>query len=100
MPDANRTTVDGVVPSILVEYVSNADRNDTNNKVTFANDDEGSPRSVTLGDQVYITKDEISLLAGGFNFRTVESAHVVPIVTQNPVVSSPITTANSPGQSG
>lgn len=100
MPDANRTTVDGVVPSILAEYVGNADYSDTNNKITLSNDDEGSPRFVTLGSKIYITKDEISLLTGNFSFRIVDIPPVpVQNLPQNPV-SSPTTTPNSPGQSG
>jgi len=64
MPDANKsTTVDGVEPTILVKFAGNGN-NDGTDTIKLFPDDDGAERFIVCGgDAVYLTENEVSLVA-------------------------------------
>lgn len=111
MPDAtdNKVTVDGVEPSILVQYVDNADSNDvTSSYVLWPTDGGGDRRIVKGGAAVHVTEADLALLSGAVLEYPDEEApdpkvsqdhrdETAPNVTAQQTESSPSTPARTVG---
>lgn len=73
MPDASTTTVDGVEPSILVKYTSNASSHENVKSIILNKDDGGAQREIKLGYTQWVTPAELALVTGGPNIEIVEN---------------------------
>ena len=88
MTDANSSvTVDGVEPSIHVRYVENAALGDKNSKINLFQADDGTPRSVALGDDVWVTPSEYATMTKSFSLEVITDEQPQTVNTET--VSEP-----------
>lgn len=104
MTDANPSvTVDGVAPSIHVRYVENAALGDENSKINLFQADDGTPRSVELGEDVWITPKEYASMTKAFSMEVLNQPQPARIETETSSPSTPTQTFSplgTPGQTG
>jgi hypothetical protein len=102
MSDANPVTVDGVAPSIHIRYVENAALGDKNSRIDLFQADDGTPRSVSVGNSIWVTLREYVRMTKAFNLEVLNeptvasNQQVVADPTLNPISKS----LGTPGQTG